>query len=81
MRHIIILAAAIAAIVAAAPSGADAAQGAKAGKSGRFCLTQQNVGPDTSCYATMAACNNAKTGNTDICTRKGARTTGAGARY
>ena len=78
MRHIIVLSAAIFAIAALAPSGAEAA---KAGKSGRFCLTQQNVGPDTSCYATMAACNKAKTGNTDICTRKGARTTGSGIRY
>ena len=78
MRHVMILSAAVFAI-AAATSGAQAAQ---SGKSGRYCLTQNNVGSTTACYRSLAACNKAKTGNNDLCSPSARRTTtGAGMRY
>ena len=56
---------------------AAAAGPAQAQKEGRYCLSQYNVGPNTNCsFQTLAACNAAKTGNTDSCTPNPHRTTG-----
>jgi hypothetical protein len=67
MRQMIALSSLLAALALAAPQAG--AQGTMSpGQSGKFCLTAAGSSAKTCTYATMAACEQAKKGNTDQCT-------------
>ena len=76
MRHMIALSSLLAALALAAPQAG--AQGMAPGQQGKFCL-KEDKGAINCSYATMALCEQAKTGNADQCTEnKPAPTTGSG---
>jgi Protein of unknown function (DUF3551) len=76
MRHMIALSSLLAALALAAPQAG--AQGTAPGQQGKFCL-KEDKGAINCSYATMALCEQAKTGNADQCTEnKPAPTTGSG---
>lgn len=73
MRHTIAISAVLAAIaLSAVPASAASA------KNGKYCL-HENKGAANCSFQTMAACEKAKTGNSDNCTLNKPRTTGSGA--
>jgi len=65
------------AVLAALALSAASADAASA-KSGKFCL-HENKGATNCSFQTMAACEKAKTGNSDNCTLNKPKTTGSGA--
>jgi hypothetical protein len=77
MRHMIALSSLLAALALAAPQAG--AQGtASPGQQGKFCLKEEKGAINCS-YASMAQCEQAKTGNADQCTEnRSSPTTGAG---
>jgi hypothetical protein len=70
MRHMIALSSLLAALALSAPQAG--AQGMSPGQQGKFCL-KEDKGAINCTYATMAACEQAKTGNADQCTEKQTR--------
>lgn len=77
MRHMIALSSLLAVLALSAPQAG--AQGTMSpGQQGKFCL-KEDKGAINCSYATMALCEQAKTGNADQCTEnKPAPTTGTG---
>ncbi|HVV62922.1 MAG TPA: DUF3551 domain-containing protein [Pseudolabrys sp.] len=73
MRHTIAVSAVLSALILSAASA-----NAASAKNGRYCL-HENKGATNCSFQTMAACEKAKTGNSDNCTLNKPKTTGSGA--
>jgi hypothetical protein len=63
-------------VIGLATGGALAQSAGQGGQQGAFCL-QSTTGSKNCSFATMDACNKAKTGQSDSCAANAARTTGA----